>query len=177
MGKTGVETKYSSSYETLLKVVYAYTSNIKEVMKLYEYIVFNCLIGNGDAHLKNFSLTYNCFRDINTGKTKFSNIRLPPLYDVTNTIIYDTIDNQLALKIRSTKSCNSLDTGLTISAVEAIQIIERIAESILEYLESCPVVHEMPNLKNVLSKCVSVGATGRQTYKKTYNKDKPRKFE
>ena len=48
--------KYTSSYETLLKATYLYTSSVAEVEKMYKYIVFNCLIGNGDEHLKNFAL-------------------------------------------------------------------------------------------------------------------------
>ena len=44
--------KYTSSYETLLKATYLYTGSVAEVEKMYKYIVFNCLIGNGDAHLK-----------------------------------------------------------------------------------------------------------------------------
>ncbi len=52
----GPNAKYTSSYETLLKATYLYTSSVAEVEKMYKYIVFNCLIGNGDEHLKNFAL-------------------------------------------------------------------------------------------------------------------------
>nr|WP_265102675.1 HipA domain-containing protein [Acinetobacter johnsonii] len=55
----GPNAKYTSSYETLLKATYLYTSSVAEVEKMYKYIVFNCLIGNGDANLKNFALQYS----------------------------------------------------------------------------------------------------------------------
>ena len=51
--------KYTSSYETLLKATYLYTGSTSEVEKMYKYFVFNCLIGNGEAHLKNFALQYS----------------------------------------------------------------------------------------------------------------------
>jgi serine/threonine-protein kinase HipA len=56
--KKGLEptAKYKGSYEHLLKATQIFTKSIDETKKMYEYIVFNCLIGNGDAHLKNFAL-------------------------------------------------------------------------------------------------------------------------
>jgi serine/threonine-protein kinase HipA len=42
----------TGSYEALLNATYLYTGSSIEVEKMYKYIVFNCLIGNGDAHLK-----------------------------------------------------------------------------------------------------------------------------
>ncbi|MFU8785326.1 HipA domain-containing protein [Aliidiomarina sp.] len=53
------DAKYSGSYEALLQATLIYTKSQIEVEKLYSYIVFNCLIGNGDAHLKNFALQYS----------------------------------------------------------------------------------------------------------------------
>ena len=52
------DAKYMGSYETLLKATHIYTDDLNEVRKMYQLIVFNCLIGNGDAHLKNFALQY-----------------------------------------------------------------------------------------------------------------------
>lgn len=48
--------KYISSYEIFLKVIYLYMGSVVEVEKMYKYIVFNCLIGNGDVYFKNFVL-------------------------------------------------------------------------------------------------------------------------
>jgi len=49
---------------------------------------FNCLIGNGDAHGKNFSLLY---RD--------HQVRLAPLYDLVCTHAYPQLDPCYAMKI------------------------------------------------------------------------------
>ena len=69
--------KYTGSYETLLKATYIYTGSAAEVEKMYKYIVFNCLIGNGDAHLKNFALQYSA---------DMKNIFVSPPFDITHTL-------------------------------------------------------------------------------------------
>ena len=71
--------KYKGSYEHLLKATQIFTRNIDETKKMYEYIVFNCLIGNGDAHLKNFALQYT---------PDYKGIFVSPVFDVTHTQIY-----------------------------------------------------------------------------------------
>lgn len=59
-----------------------------DVLRLFDAVVFNFLIGNGDAHGKNFSLLYN------DGQT-----RLAPLYDLVCTQAYPEVDAQMAMKI------------------------------------------------------------------------------
>ena len=51
-------------------------------------IIFNVLIGNGDAHAKNFSVLYR-------GK----NIQLAPVYDLLCTEIYDSLAHETAMSI------------------------------------------------------------------------------
>src|SRR5207244_1879725 len=55
--------------------------------------IYNYLIGNNDAHGKNFSLLY---RGIGTGNLE---IRLSPLYDVVSTIYYPELSRDMAMKI------------------------------------------------------------------------------
>ena len=54
----------------------------------FRRIIFNVLIGNGDAHAKNFSVLYR-------GK----NIRLAPVYDLLCTEIYDSLAHETAMSI------------------------------------------------------------------------------
>ena len=88
------DAKYIGSYENLLKATQLYTGDSNETRKMYQYIVFNCLIGNGDAHLKNYALQYT---------PDMKQIFVSPLFDVTHTIIYDSIDDKMALKIAGSK--------------------------------------------------------------------------
>lgn len=61
-----------------------------QVLRLLDYVVFNALIGNHDAHAKNFSLLY-------TGKAPV----LAPLYDTLSTAVYPSLSPKMAMKIGS----------------------------------------------------------------------------
>ena len=60
------------------------------ILKLLDYVVFNTLIGNHDAHAKNFSLLYG------SGKTA-----LAPLYDALSTAVYPDLTKKMAMKVGS----------------------------------------------------------------------------
>ena len=59
-----------------------------QVLQLLDYVVFNALIGNHDAHAKNFSLLY-------LGKAPV----LAPFYDTLSTAVYPTLTPKMAMKI------------------------------------------------------------------------------
>jgi serine/threonine-protein kinase HipA len=59
-------------------------------LKLLDYVVFNALIGNHDAHGKNFSLLYTLAGAV-----------LTPLYDALCTAVYPTLTEKMAMKIGS----------------------------------------------------------------------------
>lgn len=59
-------------------------------LKLLDFVVFNALIGNHDAHGKNFSLLYTPAGAV-----------LTPLYDVLCTAVYPTLTEKMAMKIGS----------------------------------------------------------------------------
>ena len=61
-----------------------------QVLRLFDCVIFNALIGNHDAHAKNFSLLYS-------GKTPV----LAPLYDTLSTAVYPTLTPKMAMKIGS----------------------------------------------------------------------------
>lgn len=61
-----------------------------QVLRLLDYVIFNALIGNHDAHGKNFSLLYG---------QKFP--VLAPFYDTLSTAIYPTLTPKMAMKIGS----------------------------------------------------------------------------
>ncbi len=58
------------------------------VLSFLDYVIFNALIGNHDAHGKNFSLVYNK-----------GEVQLAPLYDCLSTAIYPTLTPNMAMKI------------------------------------------------------------------------------
>lgn len=64
--------------------------NAPQVLRLLDYVIFNALIGNHDAHAKNFSLLYS-------GETPV----LAPFYDTLSTAVYPTLTARMAMKIGS----------------------------------------------------------------------------
>lgn len=66
-----------------------------DVQLLFERVVFNFIIGNGDAHLKNYSIFY---KDEN-------NIRLTPAYDIvcSKLVILDEEDSAIAINGKKNK--------------------------------------------------------------------------
>lgn len=61
-----------------------------QVLRLYDYVIFNALIGNHDAHAKNFSLLYVSEIPV-----------LAPFYDTLSTAVYPTLTPKMAMKIGS----------------------------------------------------------------------------
>lgn len=61
-----------------------------QVLRLFDYVIFNALIGNHDAHAKNFSL-------LHSGRAPV----LAPLYDTLSTAVYPTLTEKMAMKIGS----------------------------------------------------------------------------
>lgn len=70
---------------------------ILDVLKLFDAVVFNHLIGNNDAHGKNFSLIY-----------EGEEARLAPLYDLVSTAAYPGISTRMAMKIGGEKEALGL---------------------------------------------------------------------
>ncbi|MDU0352517.1 HipA domain-containing protein [Paraglaciecola aquimarina] len=143
MGKSG-DKKYLGSYESILKATAINTQSIHEVEKAFSLITFNCLIGNGDAHLKNFSVQYD---------SDMTNISLSPVYDITHTIIYPTVDKDMALKLKKSKTYPNrkdlidlaFDAG--ISRSKAGEIVDNMAQNIQQCIQDIAEIEAMPNLK------------------------------
>lgn len=85
----GDEHKYESSYEEAGQAIVAHSSRPEiDRLRFFKLVIANVLLGNCDAHLKNFSLL-----------ERQEGLRLAPAYDVVNTILFRTYSTQLALRI------------------------------------------------------------------------------
>ena len=76
---------------------------LRDQIELWDRIVFNFLIGNTDAHIKNFSLLYD---------EGMNRIRLAPAYDMISTVVYSESTRNMSFYIggevnldRITDSC------------------------------------------------------------------------
>ena len=60
----------------------------QDVLKLLDAVIFNLIVGNADAHGKNFSILYSK-----------NGARLAPLYDLLSTVAYPELSQKFAMKI------------------------------------------------------------------------------
>ena len=132
--------KYRSSYESVSKVLNFYSSNIKaDNETLFKMLVHSCMVGNGDAHLKNYAMLYDDPDDM----------RLSPLYDVVNTQIYNPADT-LALNLGKSKSFPDrkriIDFGKSIGVKKCEDIVDEIGDQISDELETLVEYTEMMEL-------------------------------
>lgn len=75
--------------------------NAPQVLRMLDYVLFNTLIGNHDAHAKNFSLLY-------TSRAQPQAMILAPMYDVLCTAIYENLTPKMAMKIGSKYKFNEI---------------------------------------------------------------------
>jgi len=61
-----------------------------QILKLLDFAIFNAMVGNHDAHGKNFSLLYTT-----------QGLVLAPFYDVLSTAVYPNLTDKMAMKIGS----------------------------------------------------------------------------
>ena len=86
----GENYKYDGSYEELGRLLRRYSPSWRvESERLFTLIAFNYVCGNGDAHLKNFSLL----------ETSFGDYSLSPAYDLLCTTLHLPAESRTALEI------------------------------------------------------------------------------
>ena len=72
-----------------------------EILKLIDAALFNLVIGNADAHAKNFSL----LRKAN------GEVVLAPLYDLVSTVVWPELSNRFAMKYGGSRTLEAMSTG------------------------------------------------------------------
>jgi len=113
-----------------------------EMRSFLQYILFNFIIGNCDAHGKNYSIMY-----------KNNSIKLTPLYDTVCTLAYPNLTNKLSMKIgkhAEIKKVNKED--LTILAEQIGLKAKAVCDTYFEIFENVSKAFEKikddPALKN-----------------------------
>lgn len=124
------EQKYSKSYNMIAKAVRLFCAIEHErssLEQLFDSVALSCIVGNGDAHLKNFGLLYSdpLKRDA----------RLAPAYDITNTTAYIPED-ALALDLDGNRSFFASRLGiLEFAKTCSIENAEERIRALLQTLE------------------------------------------
>ncbi|MET4696588.1 type II toxin-antitoxin system HipA family toxin [Endozoicomonas lisbonensis] len=151
MKKSG-DDKYLGSYEHVAKVVQLYTKDIQQVHDIFDYVAISCLLGNGDAHLKNFSLLYDNISPV-------QGLRLSPLYDVVNTTVYETESHDLALKMDKSREFPNRDRlvryGKSIGVESAATRLEELADIASDFINQFDQWSVFPELKTALQRAIT----------------------
>jgi serine/threonine-protein kinase HipA len=125
--------KYSQgSMESLATLAEACRSPAVARTRLFGWLVFNVLVGNSDAHLKNLSFTVS-----------HEGVQLAPFYDLLSVASYDTpafgkkgwpTQTQLAWPILGVRYFSDINRHLLLEAGAALNLARGTAERLLENL-------------------------------------------
>lgn len=86
-----------------------------DVLEFVDRVIFNFLVGNGDAHGKNFSVLYR------NGQP-----RLSPAYDIISTTVYPAISKKMAMKFDGEYNFRWITKGKIVRTFERGGIGEKI---------------------------------------------------
>jgi serine/threonine-protein kinase HipA len=142
------ENKYQKEGGPSLKQCFALLREVSsapvlDLARLLDAVIFNFLVGNNDAHGKNFSLLYR-------GADSASlDTRLAPLYDLVSTRYYPELTRELAMKIGHEYSSDRVsktnfeqlaeDAGLAKPLVR--RRVPELAEAVLSNLSGTEIEH------------------------------------
>jgi len=118
--------KYDGTYEEIGDLIKEYVpASMVTLEQYFKLLVFNYVISNGDAHLKNFSLIRNELKELN----------LSPAYDLMSTILHTPGEGDTALGLfdKDYDSAYNLTYG-HYGRMEFIELARRLGLVELRYL-------------------------------------------
>lgn len=102
--------------------------NGPQILRLLDGVIFNALIGNHDAHAKNFSLLYSSKAPI-----------VAPFYDLLSTAVYPTLTPKMAMKIGGKYKFSEVHTKHWEQFAQSVALTKAQAKRrILEWAQSLP---------------------------------------
>ena len=103
----------------MFELLRKYSSDpVTDQLKLWDTLVFDYLIGNTDAHIKNFSLLYG---------RNLRQIRLAPAYDIVSTVIYEQSTRNMAFSIGGATALDDITRDSFRTAAREAGLGERMA--------------------------------------------------
>ena len=106
-------------FRDMFRVLRRYSSDpIQDQLKLWDLVVFNFLLGNTDAHLKNYSLLH--------GQNPKS-VRLAPAYDLVSTTAYKSSTRDMSFRIGGRISIDEINRAAFAEAAREVGLGQRIA--------------------------------------------------
>jgi len=144
--------KYEGSYEQVLKLLRFYCAphHLPAAREqLFDMVALSCILGNGDAHMKNFGVLYD---DI------LGAVRMAPAYDIVCTRLYIR-DDTLALDLAGNRSFFAARQGLAdfgarcdLPKARVAARVVQLADVALETLDAlAPTIERLPGLHDVIA--------------------------
>jgi serine/threonine-protein kinase HipA len=152
------ETKYQKEGGPSLKQCFALLREVSstpviDLSRLLDAVIFNYLVGNNDAHGKNFSLLY---RGIGTDDMQVS---LSPLYDSLSTVYYPEVSRTMAMKLGGQYSSEKVmppnfeqfaeEAGLAKPMVR-----RRVLEVVEKILSALPALDHVDNTTEAIARLI-----------------------
>jgi len=121
------EAKYEFSMEKLVSILDTFcTFKPVEKTKLFRLVLFNFLVGNEDAHLKNFSVI-----------REDEIVKLAPAYDLVNSTIVMNSKEEICLPLNGKKSNLKKSDLLEYFGNERLGLSKTLVSEIVSDLQSC----------------------------------------
>jgi len=136
-----VNQKYDhANYEMIAKTLLRYGGGLEDVREMARRLVLNVLMGNGDAHIKNWSLIYD-----NPQRP-----RLSKAYDLVATVAYTKNDQSAALNMGGVKRFHDITLtdfdrflkAIDLSDFHRESIMSSVRETAIKVLDSWAAVFE-----------------------------------
>ena len=101
LGTEKYEVSRRSYARSMADALRRYASNpIEDILRLFDLIAFNFIIGNCDAHLKNYSLMRS---------DDWRELSLAPAYDLVSTTVYPELTTAMGLYVGEKKRLEAVE--------------------------------------------------------------------
>jgi serine/threonine-protein kinase HipA len=110
------------NYDMIALTLLRYAGGLPDLREMTRRLVLNALLGNGDAHVKNWSLVYdNPVRP-----------RLSPAYDLVATVAYTTHDTSTALNMAGVKRFDAIGLDTFAALFRRIGLKDQVRDDLLD---------------------------------------------
>ena len=109
------------NYEQIARTLLLYAGGLDDLREMTRRLVLNVLIGNGDAHVKNWSLLYEDPR----------RPRLAPAYDLVATIAYTSNDDSIALNMGKIKKFKEIGLDTFSYFLQRVGIADQYRDDVM----------------------------------------------
>lgn len=114
------------NYDMIGRTLLLYAGGLSDLKEMARRLVLNVLMGNGDAHIKNWSLIY----------TNPLRPRLSPAYDLVSTVAYTSHDTSVALNMAGVKLFKAITLDTFATLFMRIGIVDQVLEELMEVVRS-----------------------------------------